>query len=275
MIIQCEQCSARYNLDPAKIPNRENRVRCSRCKCIFTIQPQRPSLLVAKESKDFHIHIQELLQNEPFDLLFAENGETSLKLIHARLPKLVVLDVSLPGIYGFELAELLKSDPLTKDIRIILLAAIHDKARYKRLPESLYGADDYIEAHHVEDKLITKIRALLPDFYQKSGEPPTQNEIHSPSVKSGEHEPYAGVERTKAERLARIILSDIALYNQEKVVQGIQEGNLEERLDKEFREGEEMIKQRFPDLPLNECGALLRKEMNNLMQQHKNVGSVS
>ena len=268
MIIQCEQCKARYKIDPSKFSKPEIRLRCARCKHVFTVSSKRPCILVAKEDMNFRSFIRELLEKEPFDLVFSGDGADALEKIRQLHPSLAILDVALPKIFGFELAEILKSDPMTRDIRIILLTAIYDKTRYKRLPESLYGADDYIEAHHIKDKLLIKIRNLLPGLSQQ--QIATKETVRKPDAEKRSFEDTLSEEiRNKSRRLARIIISDIALYNQKKVEEGIKNGNLEQRLAQELQEGEVMMKQRFSELPLNHCRKLLRNEIEALTNKNR------
>lgn len=274
MMIQCDQCGARYKIDMTKISGNGNRVRCARCKHIFPVRLPGTCILIAKDSKDFHLSVKELLQDQPFDLLFALDGVEALDKIQKCGPALVVLDVALPKIYGFELAEMLKSNPLTKETRIILLAAIHDKTRYKRRPESLYGADDYIEAHHISDKLLPMIRGLLPDLFPRPPEPRQQMKQAPPIEDTAQEETLSQEMQQKASRLARIIVSDIALYNQGKVEEGIREGDFEQRLAPELQEAEEMMKRRFPELPLDECKKLIHKEINALVHKDSVARSV-
>lgn len=268
MIIQCEQCGARYKIDSSKFTKQEIRLRCSRCKNVFTISSKRPRILVGKEDINFCSSIRELMEREPFDLIFAGDGAEALEKIRRLHPCLVILDVALPKIFGFELAEILKSDPMTRDIRIILLTSIYDKTRYKRLPESLYGADDYIEAHHIKDSLLIKIRNLLPDLFQQpmaKEEPPRK----SGSEKRTFEETLPEEIRNKSRRLARIIISDIALYNQKKVEEGIRNGDLEKRLAQELQEGVEMMKQRFSEFQPDYCRELLQNEIEALMSKNR------
>jgi len=274
MIIQCEQCGARYKIDPSKFTKREIRLRCSRCKHVFTIASERPRILVGKEDADFCSSIRDLFEMEPFDLIFAKDGEEALEKIRRLHPSLVILDVALPKIFGFELAEILKSDPLTQDIRIILLTAVYDKARYKRLPESLYGADDYIEAHHIQDKLLYKVRNLLPGRFREEAarvEPVRKSGVEERTFEETLPEEV----RNKSKRLARIIISDIALYNQKKVEEGIRNGDLEKRLAPELQEGAEMMKQRFTEFQPDYCRRLLQNEIEALMNKKRTVHGIS
>jgi predicted Zn finger-like uncharacterized protein len=274
MILQCEQCGARYKIDSSKIPEKRKRVRCARCRHVFTISPPRKCIVVAKADNEFCRSVKELLRELPFDLLTSKDGVEALEMIRRHHPSLVILDVALPKLYGFEIAEMLKSDPETQDIRILLLAAIHDKTRYKRQPESLYGADDYIEAHHINDRLLPKIRALLPDLVVQSDD--RRKPDHKP-VDEIRSEKRALDEETRkmASRLARIIISDIALYNEKKVEEGVRDGDLEERMAPELGEALEMMQQRFPNISDNLRNELLDQELNALRSKAKMTPNVS
>jgi CheY-like chemotaxis protein len=72
-----------------------------------------------------------------------------MDLIEERHPDVVLLDVALPTMYGFEICERIRNTPALSGVKTILIASIYDKTRYKREPQSLYGADDYIEKHHI------------------------------------------------------------------------------------------------------------------------------
>ena len=100
------------------------------------------------------------LTKKGYTVITSNDGiDTMIKAIK-ELPFLALLDVALPKIYGFELCKRLKERPETKDIKVILICSIYDKTRYRREPNSLHGADDYIEEHHIEDLLMEKIEAL-------------------------------------------------------------------------------------------------------------------
>ena len=261
-VIRCDHCGTRYRVDPGRLAGRTGRVRCARCKKVFSLPPARPCLVVAKEGEAFHREVREALHGLSVELLFAEDGVTALELIQKRRPVLALLDVALPKIYGFELAEMIRNDPHISGTRIVLLAAVFDKTRYKRKPESLYGADDYIEAHHLGDHLLPKIRRLVPGLFTAAAA--------ESSPEAVEERPPVGDDR--ARRLARIIVSDIALYNQEKVETGIREGDLAARLSAELAEGREMMARRFPDLAAEEREALLQEEIQTLMR-HRRIAS--
>ena len=66
--------------------------------------------------------------------------------------------------------ERLRGKPSLSDTGIILIASVFQHTRYKRAPTSLYGADDYVEKHHIRDRLLEKITRLLPPGAGRGGE---------------------------------------------------------------------------------------------------------
>ncbi len=270
MIVMCKKCRTCFHLDPSRIPEGGTRVRCSRCRQIFPVRPPRAGILAAKEDREFLIYVKELLSGQPFEVLTALDGREAMEKIQRFHPAVALLDVALPKVYGFELCEVLKSDSRTRDIRIILLASIHSHTRYKRLPASLYGADAYLEIHHLADKLLPKIRALLPDLFapsgpEKNGAVPAQRPVGSQPLRGPEN-----IEN-RAQRLARTILSDIALYNQKKIENGIRGRNLEKMLASELEEAGIMMKQRFPQVPENTLRDFLKREIDLLVLKNPPV----
>jgi len=332
MIVPCE-CGAKLKIDDAKISDKGVKVRCPRCGFVLSVvhpaasprevqaaapaelsekkiikppgQSTGPRVLVAHDSGVVTTMICSLLTDAGFRVDAASDGVEALKKATETRPQGMVLDVGLPGMYGFELCERLKENPDTKAIKIVLVSSIYDMKRYKRTPANLYGADDYVEKHHIND-LPAKFRRLLfpeqhaapphelkaayhhdlpemsrpperefepsllsyesiakmeKDFPELVTSPTTapmespimpvsfsleasilqKEEFHIPRV--DEADPNA-VE--KAKRFSRIIVSDIALYNQEAVVEGIKNGTFYELLKNDVQEGRELYEKRVP-----------------------------
>ncbi|NOY52692.1 MAG: response regulator [Deltaproteobacteria bacterium] len=260
MIVQCKKCGTRYRIPPERLPAGKARFRCNRCRYVFIIESDQTTILVAKDNPEFRLFVKEILEERNLRVLTAENGVEALKILRRSKPALAILDVALPKIYGFELCETIKSNPKTQDIRIILIAASYRKARYKRLPESLYGADDYIEIHHIADQLIHKIGRLLPGLSLLTTEP--LQGTSPATVSSSPPGPLLDDEvRNKVERLARTMLSDIALYNETRIKEGLAAEDLPERLAPELQEAEGLMKERFPDLPEATLHHFLQQEL--------------
>jgi predicted Zn finger-like uncharacterized protein len=329
MIVPCE-CGAKLRVDDAKVKDKSVKVRCPRCGNILLVQkqteeragsqpaikpvlqPGTPLVLIAHDSEVVRTMVSGVLQDAGFGVDTAADGHEALRKAVNAKPQAMVIDVGLSGIYGFELCERLKGNGQTSGIKIVLLSSVYDKRRYKRTPVSLYGADDYIEKHHIPDLLPVKIRKLInppeidgsrtagvsSDAAPKQEHPSREFDLalfKPESLMQAEQErPVAGASvsaggsaavrsemtdstaispeslsldssifqkeecdipavdaadpeaEEKARRFARIIVSDIALYNQEAVVDGLINGTFYDLLRNDVTEGRELYEKRVP-----------------------------
>src|SRR5512138_820618 len=169
MLICCPVCKTRFRLNEQKISNAGVRLRCSKCSAVFRLAADSDvrsglmTVLVAHESREFCNAVQKVLEPEPFTVISSHDGKEALDIAHKLVPDIVLLNVALPTLYGFQVCEALRNDAKTAGIKIILLAAIYDKTKYKRSPQTLYGADDYIEQHHIPDALAAMIYRLAAE----------------------------------------------------------------------------------------------------------------
>ena len=222
--------------------------------------------IVVAHSGELLLRLMEgLLVNAGFKVITASDGVHAMIEIEKNRPFMAVLDVALPSVYGFEICDRLKNSEESKDVKVILIASIYDKTKYKREPTSLYGADDYIEKHHIEDFLVKKAERLSGRAGLDTGVREEVNYVPPPKEDISKRETIA-VEMRKdeikqfvppsavdpkqveaARRFARIILSDIALYNQNAVEEGIKGGNFEAALSAELKEGRDLYNSRVPE----------------------------
>jgi predicted Zn finger-like uncharacterized protein len=356
MIVPCE-CGAKLKIDDAKVGEQGVKVRCPRCGNILSVKKTRreeressipkrspafsgaaPLVLVAHDSEVVRNMVRTVLIDEGFTVDTAADGLETLKKATENRPRALVLDVGIPGIYGFEVCERLKGDKDTGDIKIVLLSSVYDMRRYKRTPDSLYGADDYIEKHHIPD-LPVKLRKLIssernpplpgaaakprrrelpemsrpparefePSFLrpdtltrleQDGAEPskvaaPVQKAGHAQShdlsavtpesfsldasIFQKEECDIPRVEEAdpeaveKARRFARIIVSDVALYNQDAVVEGLKNGTFYELLKNDVDEGRELYEKRIPSAIKSRKDYYQEAFDNFIKAQQKNV----
>lgn len=112
---------------------------------------------------DDEINITQILEfsigAEGYEVITASNGEEAIDKARREQPNLIILDVMMPRIDGYEACRILKSNPLTKNIPVVLLTA---KGREidKRLGYEV-GATDYIIKPFSPNKLIERIHELL------------------------------------------------------------------------------------------------------------------
>ena len=83
-----------------------------------------------------------ILEGEGYNLVMAENGPQAIQKAKALLPDVILLDVMMPGMTGFEVCERIRNDPLVAEIPIIILTALDD--RESLLTALKAGADDFI-----------------------------------------------------------------------------------------------------------------------------------
>jgi len=94
-----------------------------------------------------------------FHVLYADNGEQALSVIKREKPELIVLDLMLPGLSGFEVCKLVRKDPKTRNLPIVMLTA---KSEENDMAMGLdLGADDYITKPFSPKILISRIKAAL------------------------------------------------------------------------------------------------------------------
>lgn len=114
-------------------------------------------ILIIEDDKFLRRLIGQKLINEGYDILEAVDGEEGLKKVKEARPDLVLLDLILPGIDGFEVLAKLKSDPVTSVIPVIILSNLDQKEKGLKM-----GAIDYlIKAHFTPGEIIEKIKTIL------------------------------------------------------------------------------------------------------------------
>ncbi len=106
------------------------------------------------------LHILDFsLGAEGFDVITAADGEQALARARSERPDLIVMDIMMPRLDGYETCRRLKSDPVTKEIPILLLSARGREEDRKRGME--VGADDYMTKPFSPNKLIARVTEML------------------------------------------------------------------------------------------------------------------
>lgn len=100
------------------------------------------------------------LQLEGFDVKIAEDGEKGIKMAKSEKPRLILLDIILPKMSGFDVLKDLKDDPDTKDIPVILLTNLGQREDVQKGLD--LGAKDYlIKAHFMPSEVVKKIKTII------------------------------------------------------------------------------------------------------------------
>ncbi|HWH68414.1 MAG TPA: response regulator [Candidatus Sulfotelmatobacter sp.] len=119
----------------------------------------QPRILVVDDEPEAVELVGFNLHQAGFDVLTAGDGTAALKQARAILPSLIVLDLMLPGVDGLEVCKMLRRDPATASIPIIMLTA--KAAEMDRVLGLELGADDYVTKPFSPRELVLRIKKLL------------------------------------------------------------------------------------------------------------------
>ncbi|HEY9735903.1 MAG TPA: response regulator, partial [Trichocoleus sp.] len=115
-------------------------------------------ILLADDNADMRDYLKRLL-GQQYAVTAVADGEAALAAIHQQVPDLLLTDVMMPGLDGFELLKSLRGDPTTQDLPVILLSArAGEEARIEGLAA---GADDYLTKPFSARELLARVEASL------------------------------------------------------------------------------------------------------------------
>ena len=119
--------------------------------------PQK--ILIVDDEPNIAIPLQFLMEQNGYSTLVAQSGEEALEMISKEKPDLVLLDIMLPGVDGFEVCEIIRLNPEWRNTRIIFLTA---KGRDVDIAKGMVlGADEYITKPFSNQQIIDAVKKLL------------------------------------------------------------------------------------------------------------------
>ncbi len=122
-------------------------------------QNRLPQIMVVDDDQDTVAILARHLQREGFIPIEASSGAQCLKLVHENEVDVILLDLMMPGMDGFEVVRVLKNDPITAEIPVIMITARDDldaRAEGMRL-----GVSDFLAKPVFRRQLATRVRAQL------------------------------------------------------------------------------------------------------------------
>ena len=125
-------------------------------------------ILIVDDEPNVVVPIQFLMEQQGYRVMIAERGEDALDLIYQYKKDLVLLDIMLPGIDGYEVCEIVRLNPKYRKIKIIFLTA---KGREEEIAKGLaLGADAYITKPFSNIELVATVKEILEKTYEEAGE---------------------------------------------------------------------------------------------------------
>ena len=119
----------------------------------------KETILIIEDEKDIKEIIEYNLNKEGYKTITASSGEEGLKVLTKTIPDLIILDLMLPGIDGFEVCQIVRLNPEWQSTKIIFLTA---RGRELDLAKGLaLGADAYITKPFSNSEVVASVRELL------------------------------------------------------------------------------------------------------------------
>jgi two-component system alkaline phosphatase synthesis response regulator PhoP len=143
-------------------------------------------ILVVDDEEDLLELIRYNLSKEGFQVRCVSTGEVAIHEARTYLPDLVLLDLMLPAVDGLGVCKVLKSDPQTQHIPIMMLTAKTEDADVVSGLE--LGADDYVTKPFSPRVLLARIRAVLRRKLKQSLDDPSTIKVHEVLIHPGRHE---------------------------------------------------------------------------------------
>jgi DNA-binding response OmpR family regulator len=116
-------------------------------------------ILIVDDEPNIVISLEYLMKREGYEVVIAADGEAALEALAEKSPDLVVLDVMLPKMNGFDVCQRIRADPRWQGIKILILTA---RGRDTEVAKGLgLGADSYVKKPFSTKELVAQIKRLL------------------------------------------------------------------------------------------------------------------
>lgn len=116
-------------------------------------------ILIADDEPNIVVSLEFLMKREGFEVATAVDGEATLAAIEKTKPDLVLLDIMLPKMNGFEVCQRIRANPKSSDVKVLMLTA---KGRETEVAKGLaLGADAYVTKPFSTKDLVAQVRRLL------------------------------------------------------------------------------------------------------------------
>jgi two-component system, OmpR family, copper resistance phosphate regulon response regulator CusR len=124
---------------------------------------RRPRILLVEDDDKLGVIYREHLERSGLDVKLSKDGEVALSDAKSFEPDLILLDIMIPKLDGYDTLEALRLDPDTKHTKIIILSAL-DATAYQQKGKEL-GADDYmIKAQSTIDDIVNRVKQHLSEL---------------------------------------------------------------------------------------------------------------
>jgi len=119
-------------------------------------------ILIAEDERDIRDLVAFTLRFAGHEVFAASNGEEAVELAPKVNPDLILMDVRMPRMTGYEACKIMKADPYLKDVPVVFLSA---KGQENEIQQGLAsGAEDYLLKPFAPDQLTSRVKTILAKF---------------------------------------------------------------------------------------------------------------
>jgi two-component system cell cycle response regulator len=130
-----------------------------------TFIPDSTVLIVDDNPQNIEL-LQAFLESLPVRIVSAIDGVDALEKVEQHKPDLILLDIMMPRMSGFQVCKKLKSEPKTRDIQILMVTALNELGDIEQASEC--GTDDFVSKPVNKLELLTRVKSLLRVRHMKS-----------------------------------------------------------------------------------------------------------
>jgi two-component system, OmpR family, alkaline phosphatase synthesis response regulator PhoP len=124
-----------------------------------TAPPRPPRVLIADDNPQGAELLEAYLGDSGYELRTAADGEETLRAVAAWQPDLILLDIMMPRLSGFEVCKRLRANPATRDVAVLMITALDQVSDVERAVEA--GTDDFLSKPIEKTVLLLRVRSLL------------------------------------------------------------------------------------------------------------------
>jgi CheY-like chemotaxis protein len=177
MLVRCPQCKAEFRLVDYAPDEKIVRYLCPGCRTIVRLDlekdevqsssssgsyraiQRRKTVLVADDSEQMLHRIEGLLKDAGYNVLVAADGVEALRTIREEHPDLVVLDLLMPKMTGFDVLREIRTDERIKDTAVLAISGVYKDNILGFLQQ--LGARGFLDKAQIEDTLVFRVHGLL------------------------------------------------------------------------------------------------------------------
>lgn len=173
--LTCPGCHSEFRIEEMPAPGSRVETQCPQCQFLIGVLAQGPEvvtmdssldgrakILVVEDTKFFRAYLTDLLTEAGFQVVTAQDGVEALEYLSRESPDLIITDVLMPRMHGFELCRKIKDNPETAWVPVIMMTQVYTRSHHEMEARGVHGADDYIVKPFTPADLFARIWRFLP-----------------------------------------------------------------------------------------------------------------